>query len=128
MITARSDESLDLTIFTGTGTIDARQVMSAMNEFYAAEPTRLVLWEFSAADVTGMSFEDVQAIVDLTVQYGQQRKGGKTAIIAAQQVAFGIGRLYESKLGGTATPVQVHVCWTLEEALEFLGVQALPGH
>lgn len=127
MITSRREQSLDLTILTGTGTIQTGEVMSAMEELYAGTPTRYVLWDFSGADITPIDFEGVQAITRLTVKYGQNRPGGKTAIVSTQQVAFGITRVYESLVDGGVAPLQVRVCRTLAAALQFLGIESLPG-
>ena len=99
-----------------------------MDQMYAGEPTRLVLWDFSGADITPIDFPGVQEIAKLAVKYGRQRPGGKTAIVTSQQVAFGISRVYESLIQGTVAPLQVYVCWTLAEALNFLGIEELPGH
>lgn len=127
MIVLQHEQSIDLTILTGSESIDAGEVVAAMEEMYAGEPTRLVLWDLTGVDVTGVTFADVQTIARLAVEHGRRRPGGKTAIMTAQQVTFGLNRVYESLLDGTAEPLQVHVCWTLEDALEFLGIEELPG-
>jgi hypothetical protein len=126
MITTRRINDLDLMVLTGTGSITTEEVMAAMEEMYAGSPTRLVLWDLSHADITSIGFDDVKNISKLTVRYAGVREDGKTAIIAAQQVAFGIGRVYESLLDGSSEPIRVQVFWTLEEALAFLGLSELP--
>lgn len=127
MVTLKREETLDLTILTGSGTISAEEVVKNMDRMYADSPTKLVLWDFGHADVTTIGFEEVKVIAELAVKYGSMRQGGKTAIIVAQQVAFGIGRVYESLVNDAARPLTVKVFWTREEALEFLGIEALPG-
>jgi len=126
MITSRVVETLDLTIMTGTGKIAASDVIAAMKDMYASKPTLLVLWDFTNADVTGMAFEEVEAIADLAVKHGEMRVGGKSTVVSPQQVAIGISRVYESKVGDLKRPIQLQVCLTLKEGLEFLGVSDLP--
>ena len=127
MISSRREQSLDLTIFTGTGSVQADDVIAVMKELYSGTPTNLVLWDLTDADVTGMEFEGVQEIARLAVEHGRSRVNGKTAIITDQQVTFGIDRLYQSFMDDNIRPVQVQVFWTLDEALEFLGIDSLPA-
>jgi len=126
MFTIRRVDELDLTILSATEKISGVDVMDAMNRMYGDKPTRLVLWDLTSCDVTGVNFEDVQAVAGLAVEFGKQREGARTAIVTSQQVTFGINRVYEEKVGEARKPIEVHVCWTLEEAKEFLGIESIP--
>jgi len=126
MITTRREPSLNLTILTGSGSIEADEIIEAMNAMYADDPTKLVLWDLSEADISSISYEGVQRIAELAVEVGGMRTGAKTAIITAQQIAFGISRVYESLVDATVAPINILVCWTQKEALDFLGITALP--
>ena len=126
MITSRLEESLDLTILTGSESVTTADVLRAMEEMYSGNPTKLVLWDFSMVDISAIDFEGVQAIAELAVKRGSSRRGGKTAIVTDQKIVLGITRVYESLVDGVP-PLEQHVCDTIEEALEFLGIDELPA-
>ncbi len=45
-ITSQTDESKQLTVFTGTGEISFEEVRDAIESFYAGSYTLNVLWDF----------------------------------------------------------------------------------
>ena len=126
MVTSRLEESLDLTILTGSESVTTADVLRAMEEMYSGSPTELVLWDLSRADISGIDFEGVQAIAELAMKHGSSRPGGRTAIVSDQRIVLGITRVYESLVDGVPPLVQ-HVCDTIGEALEFLGIEELPA-
>ena len=85
----------DLTIFTVIGAVTAGDARDAIQKFYGGRMTLNVLWDLSQSDVSKLSSDDVYSIAHTPRKYAEMRKGGKTAIVAPTDIAFGLTRMYE---------------------------------
>ncbi|MCK4515709.1 MAG: hypothetical protein KAU31_10650, partial [Spirochaetaceae bacterium] len=103
MIEVRRDDAADLTIFEATYPVRAEDVMERIAAFYAGNPTRLVLWDFTGMDLASLSLDEVRAIANLAAGRGHDRSGGRTAIVASRNATFGLSRIFQSLLD-TADP------------------------
>jgi hypothetical protein len=73
--------------------------------------------------------ERVRELASVSASMDRDVGGGKLAIVAPQDIAFGLGRMYQVYRGmDIQTTKQVAVFRTLSAALEFLGLEGqLPG-
>ena len=85
----------DLTVFTIVGEVTADDVRDTIHKFYGGRVTLNVLWDLSQGDVRKLSADDVYSIANTRRIYAEMRKGGKTAIVAPTDIAFGLTRMYE---------------------------------
>jgi hypothetical protein len=85
----------DLTAFTIVGELTAGDARDAIQKFYEGHVTLNVLWDMSQSDVSKLSAADVHSIVHAPRKCPEMRKGGKTAIVAPTDIAFGLTRMYE---------------------------------
>ncbi|MEW6510113.1 MAG: hypothetical protein AB1428_04065 [Bacteroidota bacterium] len=94
-ITAVIDPTNSLTIQTVKGQTSAAQIADAIAKYYEGESTLHILWDFSEADLSEISPQDVANLVALTKRFSSRRPGGKTALLFSSDFGFGMGRMYD---------------------------------
>lgn len=111
-----SDESL--TIYTTQGNISRDEVKDAVRDFYEKGPiTKNVLWDVSHAVLKELSAEDVQQIAHVPRKSLDLRAGGKTAIVAPDDLAYGLSRMYQTSSHSEELPFQLQVFRNAENAM-----------
>ncbi len=94
MIESTVDSTRDLTRYTCRGRVTVQEIAQVVETFYQDTPTRLVLWDFREADLRGVVGDDVRCLASRVKQLAHSRAGGKTAIVASEDLAFAWGRMY----------------------------------
>lgn len=98
-IERRVDEAARLTTLTVVGQVTFVEMRRAIESFWEAPALTLnVLWDYRLADLSGLTREDHEALVRVGLGYRdrhEERIGGKTAIIAATDLEYGINRASE---------------------------------
>ena len=117
-----TDQSKRLTVFTGKGELSFDEIQSAIKSFYNGGPTHYVLWDMSDATANSISHIEIREIVGLIRMSRKGRKGGKTAIVAASDVDFGLSRMLQILL---ESPEELHQVWlevfrSKDEAVQWL--------
>ncbi len=119
-ITTRVEPEKDLTCFTIDGPVEAAELVEAIRSFYEHAVTLKVLWDLTHADLSRISPVDVQQIAALSAEYADKRTDGKTAIVGADDLAFGLARMYGMNKESTALPFKTETFRTLEEARRWI--------
>ena len=88
------DSQIGLTVQTLSGRLTSREILTKLDEYYRGETTLLILWDFTNATWSGITSAELRATVKEGKKYS--RKGGKTALVFATDVDFGIGRMLEA--------------------------------
>lgn len=99
-ITTHRNASRDLTIFTCKGDLSFVEIVEVIKRFYEgtiAPPTKNVLWDARDARVASLTPIQVTRISELSVEYSKLREGGKTALVAPQDVVFDTARIFEAE-------------------------------
>lgn len=123
------DSNQDLTIFTLTGdTGDFQMIANTINDFYAGEVTKFLLWDMTHADISGLSYEEVYKIAELPLHRPERRRGGKNAIVAPDHLTFGLSRIYETVTDLLDQPFETRVFRSREEACAWLGITVPDGN
>lgn len=65
------------------------------------------LWNLMNADVSSISIEEIQSIVDMVEINAQRRGAGRVAIVAERDVDFGVSRIYQALASDLDTSVAV---------------------
>ena len=115
------DHSKDLTTFTCYGELSPEEIILTLMKFYQGiegPPTRKVLWDMANATTTKISMDDIDKVVALRFNHEGIMPGGETAIIAPQDVNFGLARIFEIRTSGTDRELMVFR--TYEEAAEWI--------
>ncbi len=89
------DAGRDLTIHRVEGQIMAEDVKCWIEEYYQGDAiTMNTLWDFSRADVSRVQGDDIRDLARLVRQYAEVRRGGRTALVLAGDLEFGLGRMF----------------------------------
>ena len=111
----------ELTIYTVHGDISGADVKNVIWDFYEKGPvTKNVLWDVSQAVLHDLSAEDVQQIAHVPRKSLDLREGGKTAIVAPDDLAYGLSRMYQTSSHTEELPFQMQVFRDAEKALAWL--------
>ena len=119
-IKVHQDNERELTVFTVEGVVRADDVATAVETFYRNSVTLNVLWDLSGADVSRIEGSDIEKIVHMSVPHGETRVGGKTAVVATEDLTFGLSRVYEMLKEIEQLPFQTSVFRSLDEANAWL--------
>jgi hypothetical protein len=120
VITKSVEVEKDLTLFTVTGETDAEQILSQILALLKEEPTRLVLWDIRAGDLSGVSNSDLKAIVHSARPFADSRKGGRIAIVCSRDIDYGLGRMLQTFAELLQAPFEILVSRNMEEARQWL--------
>jgi len=115
------DKNAQLTIYIAKGTVSSEEIKTAISDFYQLGPvTRNVLWDVSQAVLTDLSTEDVHQISQVPRNFLELRKDGKTAIVAPDDLAYGLSRMYQGSSQPEELPFEVQVFRDSETAHKWL--------
>jgi hypothetical protein len=115
------EQSRDLTIITVAGIVSAQDVRATLDRLYADNPTRNILWDFTSADLSQLTTQDMQSIIITAKAHAPRRPGGRTALVASSEFAYGLGRMYGMLSEVKQHPVLHATFRSRDEALSWLG-------
>lgn len=119
------DVATGINTFTFAVELTSAEVIEALTFFYRSSgtSTRLSLWDLTGITVR-ISTDEIRRIATfVTGNAGPQ--AGRAAIVVAQDLGFGLGRMYASMVLGS--PVESRVFRDHNEALEWLREVAPSG-
>lgn len=108
-ITTHIDRAKDLTTFTATGVLTIEMVMPLVEEFYAGETTKCVLWDLLNVTKNRITLDQAETILYLKQRYAGKKGSGKTAIVAHDDFFYGTSRslAMQSNLQGATYTVLI---------------------
>jgi hypothetical protein len=109
-----------LTVITVIGELTAHDARDSIQNFYEGNVTLNVLWDLSQSDVSKLSADDIYSIAHTPRKYAEMRKGGKTAIVAPTDMAFGLSRMYEFMTDIQHYTFKTQAFRTMQEAYRWL--------
>lgn len=104
-----------------SGVVTADIVVDAVHRHFPARPMRLVLWDFSGAQLDALVGDGLWRIAQASNQYAAVRKSGKTAFVAQGPVAEKAMTLYESFTMPFAGAIRYALFAHRSQALDWLG-------
>jgi hypothetical protein len=119
-IAKQIDRRRDLTIMAVTGRVTAGDIVAALDDYYGGEFTANLIWDYTSADLSAITSAQLHQISSVAKRYGHLRQNCKTAIVAPGDLAFGLGRMYETLNEINEIPVQYTIFKRLEEAMRWL--------
>ena len=120
------DETNNLTSLFVKGRVEANQIIAAIKAFYQGTPTKYVLWNYSQAQLSHLSNNDVERIADTVNRYSNRSLVRKTALVFSQEVSFGLGRMFELLAELKGIPPRFMCFKKLDEAKSWLGISDCP--
>jgi hypothetical protein len=94
-ITTRKSISDELTEHIVTDVVTDNEIFACETDFYRNGPTKLQLWDMSDANLSQITTEGMRRFIIRTARLGQQRQGGRTAVIVQSKLQYGLGRMAE---------------------------------
>jgi len=110
-----------MTVFTCRGDLSLSEIEVVMKRFYegiVAPPTKKVLCDLRKASIGSLSSDQLNHIVNLSLENEGVMKGGKTAVVAPDDIDFGLARSFEMQAAGEQRDLMVFR--TYEEAMDWI--------
>jgi hypothetical protein len=117
------DEDRNLTVFSVQGELSFEEQMAALRRFYDGTPTRNVIWDFRCMEGQRVSSEEMRKIISYIKRQDQKRPAGKTALVAATDLDFGLARMSQAYADQEELPWQIESFRTMEEAFIWIAEQ-----
>ena len=112
----------DLSVFTVNGELTADEIIERVEEYYTKHPTKLVLWIMGDVDLSAITREGIERIIQIAKKNTGKRKEGKTAIVGSKDVEYGLARMYEAYTGFENLPYEYKIFKDVDKAKEWLGI------
>ena len=122
-IETKIDEEKDLTIHTVSGQLTVQDVRDALDRYYSGSVTMLILWDLTKVDLSSWATNQIVFLAKKVKEYSHLRIGGKTAVVIAKDLNFGIMRMYEAYAESEEIDFETRVFRDMEKAKEWLGVE-----
>lgn len=111
----------EITEFVAHGRIDVRDVVETLTHFYADDQKTIhSLWDFTDADLSGLSAHDIQMIADFVAAHAQERVGSKAALVFSSDLDYGLGRMIDAQVEMELSPVSLQSFKNKEAAQQWL--------
>jgi hypothetical protein len=114
------DRSNELTEHVVSGLIIDDEMFACQKEFYEGGPTRLQLWDMTAADLAKITTDGLRRFVGRAAMLGEVRRGGRTAVIVRSGEQYGLARMAEVFGEFESLPFAYAVFRSRDEALAWL--------
>ena len=122
VVETQIDASASLTLHTAHGVMTKKDILHIVDNYYKGTVTKFILWNFVESEINQISAEDVWMLASLTKKYGTSRPGGKTALVFARLVDYGIGRMFQMLSEMSDENVEFMPFSDMSSALEWLRV------
>lgn len=119
-ITSTFFPETDLTIFTMEGSVTLQDMMDLFQSLRGTVPTRNVIWDASNGSVGEITSSGLRTIAEFSKRGTGMRANGKTAMVGASDLNFGMGRMFEAFADIVQLSVPCRTFKSLEEALAWI--------
>lgn len=120
VISHSTDEGRDLAVFYVKGELSFEEQMATLRRFYDGTPTRNVIWDFRQMTGHRISSDELREIVSFIKWHGQNRLAGKTALVSATDLDYGLARMSQAYAEQENVPWQIMGFRTMEDALRWI--------
>jgi hypothetical protein len=115
------NEYRDLTLHDVTGSVSEEEMYDALDNFYKREPTALLLWDMSQADVSHVTPDILQRFVRKSTELEvRHQRGSRIAVVASEDLQYGLARMSEVFAELESAPYSFRVFRSHQEALQWL--------
>lgn len=112
----------DLTTFKVVGKMRISDFYDCINSYCSGGIKPLTLWDLTDADVSAITTDEISNFAQYGRNLAETCKGGKSAIVFSGTFDFGLGRMFETQMEIAGLPLEMHVCLSLDEAKQWLGI------
>ena len=111
----------DVSEFVATGAMTARDWMETYQAFLEAEPTAMMLWDFTSATWEAASSQELREIARRIGAMEVARGGArKAALVCVRDLDFGLARMFVTMAELESCPVRMAVFRDGDEARDWL--------
>ncbi|CAB1072252.1 hypothetical protein D1AOALGA4SA_1489 [Olavius algarvensis Delta 1 endosymbiont] len=114
------DKGQNLTIHVVTGSYSEEEMYRVLENFYGQKTTALELWDMSQAELAHVTPSMLQKFIRRAAELGMSRRGGQTAVVAPDDLQYGLGRMSETLSELESTPFSFRVFRSRKDALLWL--------
>lgn len=110
MIKPHLDRDRNLTTYLCSGRVTMDQIREQLLAFYGGRPTLNTIWDFSEADVSDLTRQDMSDIARFVKNAAHSRDGGRTALVFAPDMLMTMGGLLEgiSEIEVPEAKIKIH--------------------
>jgi hypothetical protein len=123
-ITLQVDRTKNLTICTLTGELTLDKIYHSIKSYWEArELTMNALWDTRDTQLANLKSSEVERVTSFIRQFRprfEERKGGKTAVVASSDLQYGLSRIVGTLYEIENFPTQLKVFRTMDEAKGWL--------
>ena len=120
------DQGQNITKHVVKGSVSEEEMYSALEDFYAHEPTLYLLWDMSQAELEHVTPDILKKFCKRAVELGKRRQNGRTAVITPGDLQYGLGRMSEVFFGLDSAPFNFKAFRSQKDALTWLMAAADP--
>lgn len=95
-ITTTINKDRQVIINTVTGSPLATDYLHVTSSYMNKIPVKNIVWDFSSADLSGLTNDEIREIVHLSATHPNTQKFEKLAFILPSDLAFGLGRVFKA--------------------------------
>ena len=116
------DSEKQILINTVSGVPDADYYMRSIKVNLDENPLKFVVWDYIAADLSGMTNQDFQNVMSFSVKHPNSYIHEKVALILPTDLSYGLGRMFEAFGENHGAPWQLKPFRSAEEAFRWIDV------
>lgn len=120
MIETKVDIAADLSIHSCHGQMRMEEISSRVSKPGNGEATNHTIWNFSDADLSGITGDDVLALSSSAKLMKHTGRLNKTAVVVPDELSWGLGRMYQIVSGTNENACTVELFRNLIDAQRWI--------
>ena len=121
-IETQTDLQNEVTVNRAMGIISSDDLLDWIECYYSGDVTKFILWDFTKADLSDLSSDDIKRLVYETKKITAKRAGGKTAFVVGRDVEFGIIRMFDAYVEVEGVQIEFRTFRDSAAAKKWLGM------
>ena len=114
------DSENKITIYSVSGEFLFDQIIDLVKQYYLEELTLNVIFDLTNADMSAITTDEMERIVEFSKEYAHLREGGKTAFITSGDLGFGLSRMYSAYAEVKGHPIAQRSFRNFDEAMTWI--------
>lgn len=120
MIKSHLDKDRNLTTYLCSGQVTLAEIREQLLAFYSGRPTLNTIWDYSAADLSGLSRNDITSVAEFVKTAAHSRDGGKTALVFPADMLMTMGPLLEALAEIEVPEAKIKIHQDIQAALDWI--------
>lgn len=122
-IDVRHDDALELTVFSVSGSVTAKDFVAAIEAHYGPKRTSNAIWDVSNSDLSNIDMSALIQMSDSARQHSENQVSPRTIIVVADEQEARLARLYSEISEMRGSPIHYVLAASLEEAYDKLDIE-----